>query len=287
MSVNDFPHELILIMYGFLDKSSQLPFIFTCRKFKVPFQKLNMKYTRQCAIDGHLSLLKWARGMNYSWNGDVCEIAAKGNLPILKWAYCNKCPFNNIALQNVCNNATIHGNLDVLKWVKETICPWEYATLRNKCGGRMEPEVKKFVKRFKYPWTADLCESAAHFGHLEVLKWLRSIECPWNVETFISAGCKGHLEVLDWAYANGAPFDDKAFKLAAYNGHVNILKWGYNRFLRFGHNREIFTSGAKGGQLEVLKLLQGWRCPFNKDEAYEAAVMNNHPEVADWISQLD
>lgn len=55
------------------------------------------------------------------------------------------------------------------------------------------------------PWNADVCKTAAKYGHLEVLKWLRSKGCPWNYRTIQYAIHEGHPDIAEWARQNGCP----------------------------------------------------------------------------------
>ena len=128
------------------------------------------------ALNGDLSLLKWARENGCPWYENTCSIAAlNGYLYCLQWARENGCPWN----EWTCSNAALNGHLDCLQWARENGCPWDKYT----------------------------CCNAARNGHFDCLQWARENGCPWNEWTCTNAALNGHLDCLKWARENGCPWD--------------------------------------------------------------------------------
>ena len=106
---------------------------------------------------------------------------------------------------------------------------------------------------------ANLCESAAGSGRLDLLKWLRQKGCPWGSDTCSSAASGGHLEVLRWAHDNGCPWDWSTCSDAASGGHLEVLRWARDHGCPW--NEETCASAAIHGHLEVLRWARDHGCP--------------------------
>jgi hypothetical protein len=160
----------------------------------VDYQYDPKEYLRLVALQGWLSVLKWARANGCSWDVWVCAHAAGGgHLEVLQWVRSNGCPWHAWT----CAYAAERGHLDVLQWARANGCPWN-------------------------AWT---CAKAAEGGHLDVLQWSRANGCPWNAKTCAHAAGGGHLEVLQWARAKGCPWDKTTCSYAAEGGHLEVLQW--------------------------------------------------------------
>ncbi len=146
------------------------------------------------ALNGHLSVLQWARENGCEWNSNTCAFAAKnGHLSVLQWSHKNGCEWNS----NTCAFAAKNGHLPVLQWACANGCKWDN-------------------------WT---CAYAALNGHLSVLQWVRANGCKWDNWTCAYAARNGHLSVLQWARANGCSWDNKTYAYAKKNNHPELLKW--------------------------------------------------------------
>ena len=74
------------------------------------------------ALNGHLEVLKWARGNGCPWNKQTCSYAAiNGDLEVLKYARENSCPWD----KDVCVNAFKNNHFELLKWALINGCEWD------------------------------------------------------------------------------------------------------------------------------------------------------------------
>ena len=64
-------------------------------------------------------LLRWARGQDCPWDGQVCAMAAQGgHLELLRWAHEHGCPWD----KHTCAAAAAGGHLG-LQWARANGCP--------------------------------------------------------------------------------------------------------------------------------------------------------------------
>lgn len=123
--------------------------------------------TMACQMAANLDVLKWLRERKFPWDEGTCaELARKGDLVALEWAYENGCP-----PFWACEYAARDGKLESIKWA-----------------------------RFKgFPWNEDTCLEAASHGHLHVLKWARGNGCLWDKDACRKAALDaGHTSVVEW-----------------------------------------------------------------------------------------
>ena len=141
---------------------------------------------------------------NMQWTDKTMqELAEEGNLPVMKWARENGCPWNKY----VCACAAQNGHLDCLKFLRsdpDNLCSWD----RNACANAAQNghlECLKFLRSntdnlCPCDWRA--CAYAAENGHLECLKFLRSDPynlCPWNKDACIrNAHENNHQHIVNW-----------------------------------------------------------------------------------------
>lgn len=80
----------------------------------------------RAALEGHLTILKWARQCDCPWDGQTTENAAKfGSLEIIKWCLDNGCPLGKYAMEY----ATAKGHLAILKWFYTSEFPMDLRAL--------------------------------------------------------------------------------------------------------------------------------------------------------------
>lgn len=104
---------------------------------------------QEAAAYDSLSILKWARGYNCSWDVSVTSAAARHrNYDVLKWCIENGCPSDESVCSRICKN----GDLEMLIWAKSHGCPWNKNCYR----------------------------SAKYHGHTEIQKWLKRNGCPYD-----------------------------------------------------------------------------------------------------------
>jgi hypothetical protein len=77
------------------------------------------------ARDGNLTVLKYLRSIQCSWDIITCASAAtNGHLDVIKWCRENGCPWDT----QTCFHAAKNGHLDVVQWCRQNECEWNEFT---------------------------------------------------------------------------------------------------------------------------------------------------------------
>jgi hypothetical protein len=76
------------------------------------------RLSQQCAANGWLKVLQWAKANGCQWNWETCAEAAagRGQLEVLQWLRANGC--SQIYEERVCAAAAKGGHLEVLQWAR-------------------------------------------------------------------------------------------------------------------------------------------------------------------------
>ena len=105
-----------------------------------------------------------------------------------------------------------------------------------------------------YPWDADACLWAAYGNNLPMLQYLIENGCPW--------------------YAN-------LYQIAAHEGYDHIIEYAKSQDSEGLLNEYACSNAAEGGQLETLKLLRSYACPWNSLTCIQA-LRNGHHNIYEW-----
>ena len=132
------------------------------------------------------------------------------SLSMFVWAVANGCPWQ---VEATSENLAAGGQLEVLKWARVHGCPLHESTYDAAAGGG-HLEVLRWLREHEVPWTEWTCAMAAARGQLEVLRWVREHNCPWDSRTCAAAATNEQLEVLRWAIEHGCPGGER------YAGHL-------------------------------------------------------------------
>ena len=176
---------------------------------------------------GNLAALTWA-WRRYPANcaaayGGVCDIAAaNGHLGLLQWARAQAppCPWTAAT----CDEAYNRGQLDVLHWARANGCVWSTQTCKH-AAYRGDLAFLQWARAQGCPWDEDTCSQAARMGDFGILRWAYEHGCPWDSLTCDYAAGNGHLEILQWARARGCPWTSDTCDQAAVFGHLHVLQW--------------------------------------------------------------
>ena len=110
-------------------------------------------------------------------------------------------------------------------WAVANGCPWQLANICETLAGGGHLEVLRWAWEHDAPWDKWTCTSAALGGHLEVLLWARERDCPWDKSTCEYAAMNGHFEVLKWAREHGCEWDQDTCSFAAMGNYLELLQW--------------------------------------------------------------
>lgn len=277
--------ELCELIFTHLDLSSLISTTCVSSEFRElalltlsKLEKRKVPYTHQCALDGHLSLIKWCTSNDDLLDGGVSENAAlNGHLKILKWLRANYRLNRTLAA----NGAALRGHLEILKWIKETRYSFWSDTSHNAAeGGHVE--ILQWLRDNGYPWDEKTCAHAAKGGNLETLQWLCNNKCRWDKNTWSYAALGGHLHILEWLDTQDFLCDEYVcVDNASQNGHIHILEWFKDR----GYNKwGSVSTAAAAGQLETVKWLVANGDP-STSMAMACAAESGHLEVVQWLRE--
>jgi ankyrin repeat protein len=200
-----------------------------------PYEDLEFSIDEVAAENGHLHILEYLVGLNYSVRDrDACFLAAQnGHLDCLRYLHeVAKAPLD---FRWIAERAAENGNLHILKYLVE-------------CGFDEFDEDAYFV-----------AELAASYGHLHILEYLveRGFdEFDEDACASASAARNGHLDCLKYLHeVAGAPLYSTAAEAAGY-GHLHILEYLVEiGFDEFEFEKDACFRAAKNGHLDCLKFL--------------------------------
>lgn len=173
------------------------------------------------AAGGNLRLLKWAHEHKSSWDIYICYSAAEnGHLDCLKYAHEQGCPWDRF----VCDRAAYHGQLECLKYAHEHGCPWDTLVYIEAIkGGHVD--CVKYAHEQGCPWSGLISSIAAGYGQLECLKYAHEHGCGWNISAWNNAAEYGHLDCLKYLYEHGCSWDDTVIDSALKGGYSDCIKY--------------------------------------------------------------
>ena len=230
----DFPPEIVGLLYTFVD----LPFAFraTCRAIR--------DAQPAGTIEGPM--------LSKAWDGYKTKTAI----------------------------ADVVQDVRLLAWACESGCHWSdrVGLYAAKCG---REEAIHYLCTFRgYLWDASVPEAAAANGQLETLTWLhdhRPRGETWNYDVCDAAAEKGHLACLQYVFDKGFPFSSQGLNAAALGGHYECVKFLLDQNAKAPVGWDPTRShaadyAAKGGHIDILRLLQEHGVPWTDDTALNAAV---------------
>ena len=240
---------------------------FVCRLWKgllpSPSQHnvLPLDFAAAVSLEGNLPLLRWARANRCPWGPNAIAAAASGgHLDLIKWASENGCP---MAGGDACFYAAKKGHLDTLRWLREQGCPWVTRDIMFLIG-------------------------PSKGGHLHVIEWAIAQGC--HLDGFEWAACNNHLHVLEWVHSkaergegNDYRIDPLVYDLAARKGHIEVMRWAKDKGIPWSDR--CWSEAAKAGRLESLRWLRENECPWDPREVCRYAAAGGHLDVLKWARE--
>lgn len=312
------PYEILPLRYvnkRFKNLTDQSPRV----KIRHTFAQITSKdiYENLCknaAKKGYLSLLKWAKKIDYPFNSSIMYSAAHGgHLNVLNWLIDHAPESNYESKKLIVGRAALGGHLVALKWLLGKGFPWgENVTESAAEGGNLE--VLKWLRDNGCPTDELAFDTAVRYDHLNILKYLHENNFKGLDKTpYYYAAARGNLEMLKWLKANTEYYfnGESVSHSAAKGGHIHILEWlceikemnctpfynicnfaaegGQVEVLKWLHKKGYsltkgtFATAAENGQLEVLIWLREQSCPFD-ERAKRNAESRGHTRVLDWLA---
>jgi hypothetical protein len=122
-------------------------------------------------------------------------------------------------------------------------------------------------------------------GYLAALVWFSTNNCVLPIHlSLIEAAEGGHLEIAQWI-SDQLPcglYDYEAMgQAAASHRQVDMMRW----LVESGHlvaNEDLLAAAARGGSLEMVKLLRERHCPWDS-YACAAAAAGGHLDLLKWL----
>ena len=168
-------------------------------------------FCEQVARTNKLKFLKWAREVKQcEWDEEtIKEAAHKGNLEMLKYCFCNGCPYDE---EVSCKLAAKGGHLDCLRFLFAKVKPWrdteEFATQQAAAYGRINI-LKYFVEERKISdeFKSDCVFNATGYGRLDCLQYLvEEAKAPLNDWQHVAyARYKEHHDCVNYLLEKGCP----------------------------------------------------------------------------------
>jgi hypothetical protein len=72
---------------------------------------------------------------------------------------------------------------------------------------------------------ADICNTFASHGNINVLYWLHKKGYKLDANTFAIAAQCGHLKTCKWLRRHGCPYDKRVTRLSYAAEHIEIYRW--------------------------------------------------------------
>lgn len=150
-----------------------------------------------------------------------------------------------------------------------------------------------------FPFTEWTASTVVEKNNLPLLQWLRAQDppCPWNANVTNTAATKGFLEILDWSYSEGCPLSKGVCSEAASNGHLDCLQYGYNHRENsvssitrnpspMTWNTYVCRYAAQNGHLDCLQFVRSCDtpCPWNY-ETIKYAALNARYDCMVWARE--
>jgi len=148
----------------------------------------------------------------------------------------------------------------------------------------------EILKRIHFEHTNDFCSksdrhifaAAVTTGNLEICVWLKSNGFVWDSSARINTAKHGHLDVLKWLECEKCEAV-QCLKVAAEGGHTDIVIWLLEQYpYQIYKNEDVCMYAARGGHIELLKLLRSKGFIFNHTIAKYAALYN-HMDALRWL----
>lgn len=189
--------------------------------------------------------------------------------------------------------AAYNGNVEILQWsyAKGDLSGDMSWYMKDVCDGAahgghlaiLEWVDDRWVVNSQPPWTTRTCCLAAHYGHLDILKWLHAKRCPWNENVISEAAYEGHMHIVKWLRANGCPWDEWTCTAIACNDKLDdmldMLKWA--RAHGCPWDEWTCAAIASTGKLDMLKWARANGCPWDANTCKEA-MGSKHMDIFRW-----
>eukprot|EP01117_Protostelium_nocturnum_P019530 TRINITY_DN8487_c0_g1_i1.p1 TRINITY_DN8487_c0_g1~~TRINITY_DN8487_c0_g1_i1.p1 ORF type:complete len:507 (-),score=124.49 TRINITY_DN8487_c0_g1_i1:26-1546(-) len=195
-----------------------------------------VRICRAAAEGGKVENLKHLRSLNYKWDHETMDFAARreNNLPMLKYLFENGCP--------------------------------HYEELLSSLGRRGLLEEAKYAKEQGIPFTRFTATDAIRSGNLEFVKWLVDNKCEINPNRcWDEAAGEGYLSILKYLKEKNilpGPTHDHsggACEKAAAGGYFRVLQFLRENGLIWGSS--VWTYAARGGYINILTYAKDHQCP--------------------------
>jgi hypothetical protein len=213
-----------------------------------------------------------------------CKKAAYcGHLEILKLFHQMGCPFD----EKVISTAAGEGHFEIVKYLRGNGCPWDEDTF-TVAVGTQKMDLLEYLYRNGCPYDENATNSAADAGNLNILKWLvEELNCPIDddsEEDVIQCATRsGNLDIIKYLHERDCRIDELSVVFAAVMNNVTILEYFAEHIV---YDPDVVVNGAiNNGSIDALNFF--WDNHQDEidwdDQLYESSIVNNHPEVMQWL----
>lgn len=230
--------DVRMLIWGYLTEEDKL-IVQVAHNSKTPPSEYpySTAVSDYCAINGHLSLLKWAHSNELFIDGTeaISVAGGRGDFEMIKWLREQDYPWHPCTSYYAARS----NHFSLLKWLHAEGCPFDSQTFL----GAVESDTDNFP----------------------MLTWVKH-KCPdcWNVspDLYRVPLTTGNLELAEWLYQNGAPVHGAAHvtQFAVRSGNLEVLKWALERGSYLGPC--VSEEAARFEKWDLLKWLRTEKnCP--------------------------
>ena len=193
---------------------------------------------RQAAEHGQLDVLKYLRFGPHPAPFDTRQIveATICHPECFRWLMSNDLPYDSsFCSARIIGQVAKHGSFELLRWLRSSphaaISGWTEDVMLDVAARPNCLPTVQWLRTLEppVPWSAAVCEAAAHRGDVSLLQWLRGQDppCPWTASCSAAAVNSRQHETLQWMGAQQppCPFSEECTSAAVRNGDQLMLRW--------------------------------------------------------------
>lgn len=272
-------------------KTGKLKSMMKKLKYSLPRQKKKLHQKQQTLIETFRRDLVLENKILYA---SLQNVGKTGDIRMLNWIY-------GIAVQNTFSQsqfqskllelpkiAVANGNLSVLKWMTSHGIDFSMQGLYTEAALRGDIETLNWLYYDqKYTnWDHNTFTWTAFHEQWTILEWLRAKGCPWERATGLYNDAVLHNNLMKIKYLRkfGCPYDNDAIIIAAKKRYWHIVDFLNRNGCPWNRAAGITSSAAISGDIESLKMLKHFCCPFDKDICTHAA-KSRQWEVLEWLHE--
>jgi hypothetical protein len=156
------------------------------------------------ARGGSIDILRWLKQQQqcvFDENTTYYGALRANNMPVLQYLHSEGVPWHD----SVCGAAAAACDLQQLQWLRSKGGRLSNRVANDAASGGSVP-IFVWLQQHGVQFTLQTMLEAAENGRTELCQWLRAVaDCEWSAEVCDVAAAYGHVDTLRWLCANGCP----------------------------------------------------------------------------------